>query len=93
MDEVNEKLVNLFDSHTRGCVAYAVGCALENVEDARQDPDTVRWAESVTDPLKVASIYIHDGDVSCHCFDKHVARSMTWARGKGYIEALMYLDL
>jgi len=60
-------------THTNACRAYAIGCAVENIRDAKLDPIVAAWA-ATADPVDEGDRYLSEGLASCLC-----GTDATWA--------------
>jgi hypothetical protein len=60
-------------THTTTCRAHAIGCAVENLRDAKADPIVAAWAATAS-PVDEGDRYLAEGLASCLC-----GTDATWA--------------
>ena len=65
--------------HTPDCLTHAIGCAVQNIRDAKKDTDpSVRdWAAGA-DPVAVGRGYLEDGSATCHCSSTDMSWATQW---------------
>lgn len=65
--------------HTADCEAHAIGCAVQNIRDAKQDADAAArdWA-SAADPVTLGREYLEDGTATCYCASTDMAWASQW---------------